>query len=96
MDGIPNEFYQKCWDHIKEDLGELVRAIMNKGTLPREMNLSLIILVPKVSNSRTVKYFRPISLLGGIYKIIAKILASRIRLLVPKLVHPSQAGFVKG
>ena len=61
-----------------------------------ELNQSLIVLVPKVLNSRSVKEFRPISLLGGIYKIVAKILANRIRLLVPKLVHPSQAGFVKG
>ena len=96
MDGIPNEFYQRCWDCIKEDLGELVRAILNSGGLNRELNQSLIVLVPKVSNSRIVKDYRPISLLGGIYKIIAKILANRIRLLVPKLVHPSQARFVKG
>ena len=96
IDGVPNEFYQRCWDCIKEDLGELVRAILNRGGLSSELNQSLIVLVPKVQNSRTVKDFRPISLLGGVYKIVAKILANRIRLLVPKLVHPSQAGFVKG
>lgn len=96
MDGFPNEFYQRSWDWIKEDLGEVVRAILNNGGMTSEMNRSLIVLVPKVENSRTVKEFRPISLLLGIYKIVAKILANRIRLLVPKLVHPSQAGFVRG
>lgn len=96
LDGVPNEFYQRCWDWIKEDLEEVVRNILKGGGLSRELNQSLIVLVPKVNNSKTVKDFRPISLLGGIYKIIAKVLANRIRLLVPKLVHPSQAGFVKG
>jgi len=96
IDGIPNEFYQKCWEHIREDLEELVRCIMATGIFPKEMNQSLIVLVPKISNSRKVQDYRPISLLGGIYKIVAKILANRIRLLVPKLVHSSQAGFVKG
>ena len=77
-------------------MGEVVRVIFTKGGLNRELNQSLIVLVPKIKNSRTVRDYRPISLLGGIYKIVAKILANRIRLVVPKLVHPNQAGFVKG
>ena len=96
LDGIPNEFYQRCWDSIKDDLGELVRTILDHGGLKRELNQSLIVFIPKSQNSRTVRDFRPISLLGGVYKIVAKILANRIRTLIPKLVHSSQAGFVQG
>ena len=96
LDGIPNEFYHKCWESIKSDLRELISAIFANGGLKREFNQSLIVFIPKSHNSRTVRDFRPISLLGGVYKIIAKILANRIRPLIPKLVHSSQAGFVQG
>ena len=96
LDGIPNEFFQRFWDSIKADLGELVRGILNYGGFRRELNQSLIVLIPKSQTSRTVKDYRPISLLGGVYKIVAKILANRIRTLIPKLVHSSQAGFVQG
>jgi hypothetical protein len=96
MDGIPNEFFQRSWEIIQEDLGDLVRHILGGGGLTEELNQSLIVLIPKLKHCKTVKDFRPISLLGGVYKIVAKILANRLRSLVPKLVHPSQAGFVPG
>ena len=81
---------------IREDLWLLINRILERGSIGKEFNKSLIILLPKGSNPRKVRDFRPISLLGGVYKIVAKVLANRIRLLIPKLVHPNQAGFVHG
>jgi len=96
LDGIPNEFYQKLWAVMETNLVNLVQTIFNKGKMSKGLNKSLIALMSKISGPRKVKDFRPISLLGGVYKIITKIMANRIRLLVPKLVHPYQSGFVHG
>ena len=43
-----------------------------------------------------MKDFRPISLVGGMYKIVAKVLANRLRMVLNKLVSPSQKAFVQG
>lgn len=96
MDGILNEFYQRSWDWIKDDLLEVVRHSLEQGELGEDLNQSLIILLPKKSNPMGVGDYMPISFLGGIYKITAKIWASRIQHLVPKLVHSAQMGLVAG
>jgi len=96
LDGIPNYFYQNMWSVIGEDLTRMIQIIFDKGRIPKEMNKSLIVLIPKKIDPKRVRDYRPISLLGGVYKIIAKILADRIRILITKLVHNNQTGFIHG
>ena len=43
-----------------------------------------------------IKDFNPISLVGGIYKIISKVLANRFRKVAHGLISGSQNAFVKG
>jgi len=95
-DGIPNEFYQKFWKVIEVDLVWVIQSFFQDINMSRDLNRSLIVLMPKIVEPKRVRDFRPISLLAGIYKIVAKIFASRIRLLVPKLVHPNQTSFIHG
>nr|GEZ14506.1 RNA-directed DNA polymerase, eukaryota [Tanacetum cinerariifolium] len=53
-------------------------------------------LIPKVSNPIFIKYFRPISLIGIHYKIIAKVLAIRISKVIDKIVSHEQSAFIAG
>jgi len=53
-------------------------------------------LIPKVAGAVDIKDFRPISLLGSVYKILAKVLASRLRKVVGKVVGHSQHAFIPG
>jgi hypothetical protein len=60
------------------------------------LNASFLTLIPKKTKAVEVKDFRPISLVGGMYKIIAKVLANSLRMVLNKLVSPSQNAFVQG
>ena len=53
-------------------------------------------LVPKNENAMDIKDFRPISLVGGLYKILAKVLVNRLKKVVGQVVSTSQNVFVKG
>ena len=59
-----------------------------------EVNCSFIVLIPKNNASSSVNHYRPISLCNTIYKIIAKILVSRLRPLLPNLISPCQSTFI--
>ena len=51
------------------------------------MNATFIFLIPKKSDAVEVRDFRPISLIGGVYKIIAKVLANRLKMVLGDIVH---------
>ena len=59
-------------------------------------NYTFLALIPKEVNPETFDRFRPISLCNASYKILAKLLANRLKLLLGKLISPLQGGFVKG
>ena len=61
----------------------------------KSLNSTFISLIPKVSGAMELKNFRPISLVSGIYKIISKVLANRLRLVVSKIISTPQNAFVK-
>jgi hypothetical protein len=54
------------------------------------------LLIPKKAGVVEIKDFRPISLIGGIYKIISKVLANRLKSVLGKIVSHSQTAFIKG
>jgi hypothetical protein len=58
-------------------------------------NSSFLALIPKESNPSSFARFRPISLCNVSYKIISKIIANKIKPLLPKLISPNQGGFVE-
>ncbi|GJR51937.1 RNA-directed DNA polymerase, eukaryota, reverse transcriptase zinc-binding domain protein [Tanacetum coccineum] len=77
-DGFSIAFVKKYWDDIKVDILEYVNIFLDTGLLPHGFNSYFFTLIPKVSNPIFIKDFRPISLIGVHYKIIAKILANRL------------------
>ena len=62
----------------------------------KSSNTTFITLIPKVTSTDDIKSFRPISLVGSVYKILAKVLASRLRRVAGKVVGPLQHAFVPG
>lgn len=60
------------------------------------MNATFIALIPKVESPQSLNDFRPISLVGCMYKVLAKILANRLRAVIGSVVSDAQSTFVKG
>ena len=74
----------------------MMHSFHERSTFATSLNASFLTLIPKKIEAVEVKDFRPISLVGGMYKIIAKVLANCLRIVLNKLVSPSQNAFVQG
>nr|GEV42949.1 RNA-directed DNA polymerase, eukaryota [Tanacetum cinerariifolium] len=57
-------------------------------------NSLFIALIPKIPDANLVKDFRPISLIGSIYKIIAKVLTNRLVRVLGEIVNEVQSAFI--
>nr|GEW67058.1 RNA-directed DNA polymerase, eukaryota, reverse transcriptase zinc-binding domain protein [Tanacetum cinerariifolium] len=68
----------RYWDTIEKDVVDAVSYFFTVGTFPKGDNASFIALIPKMQDAKVVKDYRLISLIGSMYKIIAKILANRL------------------
>ena len=60
------------------------------------LNASFLSLIPKKNNALNIKDFRPISLVGSVYKLLSKDLANRLRRVLDNLISESQNSFVGG
>lgn len=95
-DGFNLFFFQKCWSIVNMDVWKVVDTFYNKGSFVKSLNATFIALIPKKKGAVEVKDFRPISLLGSVYKIISKLLAERLKAVISKLVSSNQNAFIKG
>ncbi|GKA57457.1 cysteine-rich receptor-like protein kinase [Tanacetum coccineum] len=95
-DGFMFKFYKTQWDTIAPDVMDYIREFEMTSFLPRGCNSSFIALVPKVKDPLVRNDFRPISLIGSQYKILAKILANRLAMVIPSVVSEAQTVFIKG
>lgn len=94
-DGFSFAFYKKFWDTIKRDVIVFVQEFFRTGIIPKGCNTSFIALIPKISNPMVVSDFRPISLIGAQYKIIAKVLANRLAQVIDSIISREQSAFIK-
>ena len=96
-DGITTEFYKLFWNEIKEYFLKSINFSFQKQELTELQKQSIITLLPKPGKDTTLlENCRPISLLNVDFKIITKIIANRIKKVLPNIIHESQTGFMKG
>ncbi|GJU74227.1 putative RNA-directed DNA polymerase, eukaryota, reverse transcriptase zinc-binding domain protein [Tanacetum coccineum] len=95
-DGYSFAFVKKYWGTIQKDLYDFVNLFFASCVMPNGANSSFFTLIPKVNNPTLITDFRPISLIGIHYKIIAKILANRLSKVIDKIVSKEQSAFIAG
>ena len=74
----------------------LFKEFHETGKFVRNLNTTFIVLVPKKSRVEDFKDFKPISLVGSLYKLLAKVLVDRLKRVMGKLVNKAQNAFVEG
>jgi hypothetical protein len=89
-------FYHACWSILQDDLLAVFVEFYEYGSFERSLNATFLSLIPKRTNVVEVKDFQPISLVGSVYKILAKVLANRLSRVLSTIISPSQNVFVQG
>nr|GEV03226.1 hypothetical protein [Tanacetum cinerariifolium] len=93
-DGFSFEFFRKFWDIVGSDLFEAVKWFFDYSSFPRGCNSSFIALISKNQDPKFVNDYRPISLIGSLYKVVTKILANRLSMVISDLISNVQTAFL--
>lgn len=95
-DGYTSYFFKKSWNIVGDDLCRAVLEFFRTGKLLKQFNHCMITLIPKTTRATTVGDFRPIACCNVIYKVITKLLADRLGMVLPVIVDKAQSAFVQG
>ncbi len=95
-DGVPMEFFHEFVSVVALTLFLAFAAMLSAGSTSAHINKGMITLIPKLGDRARLNNWRPITLLGSIYKILAKTLARRIQADLTEVIRPNQTGFVEG
>ena len=93
-DGYNFKFIREMWDMIKEEIYEFVLSFFNYEISARSINIAWVTLIPKVVDPTSIDEYRPISMVGALYKIISKLLSIRLKEVMAPLFDESQSAFV--
>ena len=93
---MPAIFYKKFWGTVGETVVTEVLQVLRGGSIPEGWNETVVVLTPKVQNPDRIKDLRPISLCNVVYKLISKVVANRLKLILGELISPNQSAFVPG
>ena len=85
-DGMPALFYQKYWDVMGSDVVSMVLNALNSNISMADINKNYITLIPKINNPAKMIDFRLISLCNVIYKLISKVPADHLKLVLPQII----------
>jgi hypothetical protein len=89
-------FFQKHWDLCGGEVTCSVLHVLRGEDNPESINKTFIVLIPKVAQPEDLGKFRPISLCNAIYKIASKVLANRLKAILPDIILEEQSAFVPG
>lgn len=86
--GFNFKFVKSAWEVFKSYMYAIVNEFYASSRLPRGCNTTYIALIPKIDEPKEFKHYRPISMVECIYKVIAKLMAKRLKSVMSSLVGP--------
>ncbi|KAL2248029.1 UNVERIFIED_CONTAM: hypothetical protein Sindi_2655200 [Sesamum indicum] len=95
-DGYSSGFFKVAWPIVGHEVTSAILDFFSPGLLLKQINTTLLVLIPKVHSPMTVSDFRPIACCNVLYKIIAKLIVQRLSVIMDKLISPCQATFLPG
>ncbi|WZZ70410.1 hypothetical protein YC2023_081780 [Brassica napus] len=95
-DGYPAEFFKTTWSIIADDFTTAVQSVFRFGFLPKGVNSTILALIPKKLDFLEMKDYRPIACCNVLYKVVSKILANRLKMLLSRIILENQSAFVQG
>lgn len=93
-DGFDGLFFQKNWAIMKDDITKAVTNFFENGDLTEEINATVVALILKVPMSEFIGQLRPISCCNFLYKVIAKVMVSRLKPHMNNLITQQRSAFV--
>ena len=94
LDGYTFLFFKKSWDIVDSDFCHVVCDFFVSRKLLKQINHSIIALIPKSANVTWTADFRPISCCNMVYKVISKILSARLVVALADIISPLQNAFL--
>jgi hypothetical protein len=95
-DGFNFAFIKEFWDLLKGEIRIMFDQFHGNVCLPKDICSYFLTLIPKVACPQSLGDFRPISLLGCLYNLVAKVLAARLSKVLGDLIPNTQSTFLKG
>lgn len=88
------DFYRFFWHDVGNHFFDAINHFFHSSTLPNSWSNTYLALIPKHDKPKIVTDYRPISLCNVCYKVITKIMADRLRNILPNLIGKEQCGFI--
>jgi ribonuclease HI/exonuclease III len=95
-DGFTSDFFHHCWPIIRQEVWEILEDSRATGQVLQALNATFITLIPKEGNALRPDQYRPIALCNVVYKLLTKVIARRLKPLLPAIISPEQSGYVEG
>lgn len=95
-DDFNPDFYQFYWSVVGNDIFHFVSDALHNCILHDDVHLTNIVLIPKSKHASKITEYRPITLCNVLYRILAKVLATRLKCVLSGLVSKNRSAFVSG
>ena len=96
LDGFTMAFYHHCWRVVEKDVLAVFEEFFQYCKFEKSLNATFIALIPKKNDASNIGGFRPISLVGSVYNILAKVLANHLRMVLDQLISKTHNSCVCG